>query len=109
MDYQELTLQEEIRRCLHSHSKPVHPKNIRHWIEQDRKQRESFKPIQSLNYIKRVIRYMPDIETVMINGYYYRQLKQANQSTIKRIKLWLLTQLHQANLCVKGITKNISI
>ena len=116
MDYQELPLKEEIRRCLHAHVHPVHPKNIRLWIESDREDRSLAsdfpaqpKAIQSLDHIKRIMRYMDDVEVVSISGKYYRRIKQKGLlEKLTRVKQWLCHKKNQLSLMIKGIKKKVA-
>jgi hypothetical protein len=105
MDYNELTLKEEIRRCLTAHNKPIHPENIRRWIEQDRIKRESYKDIQKLKTITNKMYEMEDIEVIRVDGINYRQFKKQHKLT--RAYHWIMSYQLTVFIAVKNYLQTI--
>lgn len=99
MDYNELTLEQEILRCLVAHRRAVHPHNIKRWIEQDRLDRClnngcNPKPMQSQKRINNLMAEMDCVETVYIGTKAYRRLKKRGWmhklvTTLTRVRKWL--------------------
>ena len=89
-----ISLKNEIRQVLNKSNKPLLPQSIRWRVEEDRREREliamgegfnqfkqsDFPKLQSLATFKRVISTMLDVEVIVINKNYFRQLKTRNTS-----------------------------
>ena len=87
MNYQAMTLREEIRRCIYVKG-ATHPENIRRWIIQDRIGRESYLKMQRLKTITNNLSTMEDLEKV---GGYWQFVDESKFTRVtKWVKLFLL-------------------
>ena len=105
-----VALKDEIRQALMCSDKPLSTQAIRWKVEEDRREREliamgegfnkfkqsDFPPLQSLATFKRVISTMSDVEVIVINKTYFRQLKPTNtlpKAMITRVYSCLQNQI----------------
>ncbi len=112
MDYSDMPLEDEIRRCLASHRHAIHPTNIRRWIIGDRFERsiaDCIEPdgIQSLKRITNVMSEMDDIEVVRIKNRYYRRFK--TNSKLTRAKQWAALKYCQIIFLIKDMSLKLKL